>query len=227
MAFTNSTKSWGACNKDQRREAMALAVFTKLSSLPGSAKAFVSSEKRRLQMKIDNLRALDFESLTNDEKGLLVMESLLKSLEGSSSGIRAFERLYPSIKKFASLPKVDPLSGADSASLINSGELAKLIDAIGGFKWTGSSNKIPNGKTESSVGISDSLLEKLMGSTGASALLNSWMQTADAAWKRVVDAEIKKRKADIKRLQAQNPKNAMMIASVESEIVRLEKNWHL
>ncbi len=226
MAFTSSTKSWAACNKDQQREAKALAVFTKLAGLPNGAKWFVLDARSKLLSKIDYLKTLDFDSLDNGERGLLLLESILKSLDGSPAGIESFERLYFSVGRFLSPFSIDPLGSADSLSLVKDGDLSKLVRAVVGFKWTGSSSKIPNGKSESSVGISDSFLDKLMSRTGAAGLLASWMQSSDTAWKKVVDREVKNRKTEIAKLKTRDPKNPM-IRTLEYEIAKLEKDWRL
>ncbi|MBU1151338.1 hypothetical protein KJ632_00750, partial [Patescibacteria group bacterium] len=186
----------------------------------------VMDARKKLTVEINSLKARDVDSLSDDEKKLLLLESAFKSLESSISGIKSFERVFSSVEKFLPFTKVDPLGSADTVFLVKSGNLSKVVSAISGFKWTGGSNKTPNGKSESSVGISDSLLEKLMNASGASGLLVSWLQSGDREWKKWVDSEIKKREAEIKRLSIQNSGNPM-IHTLKSEIARLGKDWKL
>lgn len=226
MPYTSSTKSWASCNKDQRRECIAHAVFNKLSSLPGSAKWFVVHSSKKLIREMKHLENLEFDSLNSDERGLLVLKSLISSLGASVSGIRSLERIFTSVEKFLSPVVIDPLGSSASNMLLSQGKLSSVVDAIDHWKWTGSSNGAPNGKSESSIGIPDSLLDKLMSISKADGLLTSWLQAGDAKWKRWVDSELDKRRKEIESLARIDPKHNH-IRILELEMARLAKDWKL
>lgn len=205
---------------------MALAVFTKLAGFAGRADEFVRDAKRKLLSKIKLLQRSNFDDLTPEERTLLTRESAIDALEQNASGIKCFEKMFPSIASFLSSPKIDPLSSAETVSILTDGNLSALVKAIGDFKWTGGSNKAPMGKSESIVGISDSLLNQLMDGLGAGALLTSWLRSGDSFWKRWVDSEIESRKREIRKIRLKDPKSGT-IRTLESEIDRLGKDWKL
>lgn len=118
------------------------------------------------------------------------------------------------------------LSSTITFSLIREKQLSKLINAIDKFKWTGGFSKIPNGKTEEAIGISDSLLESLMSVCGADGLLTSWLVSGDAIWKKLADSQIDQRKEEIKRLKRSDPSNGKIVI-LEREIKKLEQDWAL
>lgn len=200
-------------------------MFTKLAGFSGRATGLLSDMRRDLLSKIDSLKARESGDFTSDEKVLLNLQSLIYSITKSLAGIEVIERIFSSVDKFLSLPKVDPLSSSETVSLLSDGKLSALARACDRFKWSGGSG-IPNGKSESDIGITDSLLDKLMGIVGADSLLNSWLRTGDSNWKRWADSEVKTRKDQLKSLKSRDPKSGF-IRTLEYEIEKLEKDWKL
>ncbi|HCW32731.1 TPA: hypothetical protein DGH83_04515 [Candidatus Peregrinibacteria bacterium] len=223
MAFTSTTKSWQVCNKDQRRECIAFAVFTKMSNFGAKAKAYVSSVRTQLLSKINLIKDIDENSLNPQEKELV---GFMQRISEMGNDVATLEKIFPFIERFMNRAGIDPLSTDMTFPLLGDRKLSKLVDAIGQFKWTGSGTRIPFGKSEKSVGVSDSILSSLMTVCGADGLLNSWLIKGDAVWKNSVDIQIAQRKNEIKKLQRIDPKSGK-IAALEWQIRTLERDWKL
>ncbi|MEK7523527.1 MAG: hypothetical protein AAB588_00690 [Patescibacteria group bacterium] len=198
MGFHSDTKSWVACNNDQRRECKAHAVFVKLHGLPSDTQNLI----REVKYQIAELK---------DEDGL---------------DIEKLESLFPTLEKILKIKGAGGLNASHIKSLIKSRELSKIIKAIKNFRWSGGSSKTPNGKTAGEIGVSDELLDHLMEFTHAGDLLQSWLQTGDATWKRWVDGEIEKRARERDSLKSKNPQDPK-IASLEMEMEKLRSDWRL
>jgi hypothetical protein len=223
MPYTSPTRSWKVCNKDQQREVKAHAVFTKLQSLPSDAKSFVFTVKFRLQNKIDSIKE-KAGHIEDDELQLLAKEHVVKALSEDAIGISKIESNFALFRKFEIPTKIGDLSSGLSISILEGGDLSKLLKAKNKFKYTGGVKGAPNGKSESIVGISDSLLDKLVDALNASSLITSWMEYGDTIWKKWVDSEIEKRQKEIKRL-CNSPSSSYKIKDLEREIGILNKEW--
>ncbi len=214
--FSSSTKSWKICDTDQRRVCIAHATFNKLHGFPGDIKTSIHGIKAKLLLRIKSLR----------ETALLLLESKIDELTPDITGIERLERIFPAIEKFVEINSTGGIDAKDIKAFIRDKELSKILRAMSNFKWTGSSNSAPAGKSASDIGISDELLEKLMNLSGAASLLTSWLQTGDEKWKRWADSEIEKRKQELDSLKRNHPKDPK-ITLLESEIDRLESDWKI
>lgn len=223
MSYTSTTKSWKVCSKEQRRECLALAVFTKLAGFGQTAKGYVSSARLKLVSKINLIKDSDVESLTDEEKVLLGIGQKVLSM---GDDVKVLEAIFPLVEKFLNHVGIEPLSATMTFSLIRDKHLSKLIAAIDKFKWTGSGLKLPSGKSEDAIGISDSLLESLMTPSHGDGLLSSWLASGDAMWKKYADSQIEERKEEIKRLKRTDPRHGKIMI-LEREIKKLEQDWAL
>jgi hypothetical protein len=223
MSYTSTTKSWKACGKEQRRECIAFAVFTKLGGLGIKAGAYVNAVRIRLVPKINLIKDFDVSALTNEEKVLRMFGQRISEM---GSDVKELEAIFPVVEKFLGQSGIEPLSTSVTFSLIRNKQLSKLIEAIDKFKWTGSSTGTPSGKTEDVIGVPDSLLESLMTACHADGLLSSWLASGDSHWKKLADTQIEQRKEEIKRLKRSDPRDSK-IAVLEREIKTLEQDWKL
>lgn len=198
MGFHSDTKSWATCNNDQRRECKAHAVFVKLHGLPTDTQNLI----REVKYQIAELKG---------EDGL---------------DLDKLESLFPTLEKILKIKDAGGLSSSEIKFLIKNRELSKIIKAIKNFRWSGGSSKTPNGKTAGEIGISDALLDHLLELTRAGDLLQSWLQTGDATWKRWVDSEIEKRKRECDNLKSKNAQDPK-IASLGMEMEKLRSDWRL
>lgn len=222
MSFSSSTKSWQACNGDQRRECKAHAVFNKLHGLPSAVEAYVKDSKTVLLRKIKELKREIRGKLSQEEITLISSEVEIEHL----SDVTKLESLFTKIEKFLEQKEVGAMSGKDVKTFLKNRELSKIIKAMKGFSWSGGSNKTPNGKTASDIGISDELLDKLMSMYNGDALLSAWLSAGDENWRRAIEPEIESRKTELAYLKRTDPNNNR-IKVLELEISRLEKDWHL
>ncbi len=222
MAYSSSTKSWQSCSKDQRRECMAFAAFTKLKGLPGETKFFVEAVRRKVLLEIQNL--------TENERKLITLKSLFDNLSSDVGGLEKIEKVFGLIEDLIVVSGFGGLSGGEIKTHIKNGELAKICKAVSSFidgnKWSGGSLKAPNGKSESAIGIPDSLLEKLLSASGGDGLLTSWLQSGDRQWKKAIDGEIEKRKRELTVLKRNN-NNDPRIKVLEWEIDKLNRDWKI
>lgn len=223
MAFGSSTKSWGMCNKDQRRECIAHAAFNKLSGFYAGAVGLVGNVKRDLLRKIGYLK--QNESLSSEETVLVILEGAIKGLGENVAGIEGLQRMYSKVKDFVTIDSVGGLGSGHIKSFIENGELSKIAAAQNKFEWSGSGGA-PKGKSESTIGISDSLAEKLLSLSGGSSTLTSWLQAGDAKWKKWVDSEVKIRKNEIAVLKRSGYQDAR-VKMLEAQIKKLEKECRL
>lgn len=224
MAFNSHTKSWGICNTDQRRVCIAHATFNRLHSFPGNIKRSVHDIKAKLLLKIRLLK--EQKDLNPEEAAFVLLEDAIDKLTSDIAGIEKLEKIFSAVERFVEIAGIGGLDGGEIKTFIKNKELSKILKAMSNFKWTGSSNSAPAGKSARDIGISDELLEKLMSLSDAGSLLSSWLNTADEKWRRWAESEIEKRKQELDYLKRNHPKDSK-ISLLESEIGRLENDWKL
>lgn len=230
MAYSSSTKSWQSCSKDQRRECMAFAAFTKLKGLPGETKFFVEAVRRKVLLEAKNLEDKEIESLTENERKMITLRSVFDNLSSDVGGLEKIEKVFGLIERVIVVSGFGGLSGGEIKTYIKSGELAKICRAVSSFidgnKWSGGALKAPNGKSESAIGIPDSLLEKLLIASGGDGLLTSWLQSGDRQWKKAIDGEIERRKRELTVLKRNNSSDPR-VRVLEWEIDKLNRDWKI
>jgi len=228
--FSSSTKSWGACNADQKRECVAHAVFARLYNLPFQYHGFIRKFKFSLSQKIikveEKIEADTNVKLNDSEKKLLALKNDIEKLGEDVSAMEQIEKIFLSLENEADISAIGDFSIAQVKAFLRDRKLAKIIRAKEKFEWTGSSSSTPRGKSQSDIGISDDVLNELAGLTDAGSLLSSWLSAGDATWRKWVDTEIEKRKREYDDLKKKNPKDPK-ISSLQIEIGRLDKNWAL
>lgn len=228
MSFSSSTKSWAACSKDKRRECKAHAVFCKLRPTIGEAGTFVIRTRRKL---LDEVKALKGKQdrdaeITDENQKLIEMEPKIEKLTPDAAGLEQLERNAEVVIKSRVIEGVGPFSQNQTERFLRDGELSKIYKAAKKFSWSGSSSRLPNGKSESDVGVSDAVLDQLMSLSGADGLLSSWLQSSDERWKSSIDPEIKLREDKIKELKRKNSHSGER-EILEREIEKLKADWRL
>lgn len=226
MAFSSSKRSWLACDNDQRRECKAHAVFNRLYNFPTTIEGYISRIKADLLQKIKEIKGLSVEKLKDDEMKFLATKKDIEKLRGEPASLEDMERFFPNIEKFVVFGDLSGMSGTHVKQFVKDKKLSKILRARKKFEWSGGSSSLPRGKTDAEIGISDSLIDELMSILGAEDVLESWLISGDAIWKRWVDDEIEKRVREIDSLKKKNPKDPK-IQTLQFEIDRLEDRWAL
>lgn len=226
MAYSSSTRCWAACSKDQRREMIAHAVFVKLTGLSSAAEGLMRSIKRDLGLHFASLKKKNLNELSKEDFSLLSLEKVVDSMGTDITGIEKLEKHFGELEKYITVNGTESLSSSLVKKYLSNKELAKIVRTKKNFSWTGGSTRPPRGKVSAQIGISDELLETVLEDIGGASLLDSWLATGDATWKRWVDSEVDKRKREAAALKAKNPKDSQIFI-LENQIERLEKKWQL
>lgn len=229
MAFNSNTKSWQACNASQKRECKALAVFTVIKKYKGDLFGQIRSIKSELTLKIKQLKKelSESASLTDLEMELIATSPIITQLNPDISGIETFEHIFSKIESFIKISNIPILSSSELKALLKSGELSKLFKVADKFQWSGSSNKLPIGKSSSDVGITDALLDKLMNKSEIHSLLTSWLEAGDRNWWNLIKPEIEIRKRELSYEKRRSSPDNRKIQQLEDEIKKLERDWTL
>ena len=231
MSFTSNTKSWKACNPAQERECKALTVFTVFKRIRRDVEDKVKIAKTRLLKKIEQYKEEKMigKSLEKSKESLVALESSIQQIDSNPDGVAQLERIFAKVESHLELDAVAFFSVSEFKNLLRRGELSVLLRAEEKFKWSGSSNTLPRGKSVADIGISESLLNRLMEKGGASASLEGWLQAGDHIWRSLLQPEIDRRKNELRILKGKpdSPSVRQRIKDLESEIGKLEREGHL
>lgn len=229
MAYSSNTKSWQACNSSQQRECKAHAVFAFLKGQLPDLNSSIRKLKSELLSKIEKLKDKNKDGVVLDEKEtkLFLAAAIVENIDVTADGVVVLEGLSNKIESEINIGGIPVLSGAELKSLLKAGSLSKILKAADRFTWSGSSTSLPKGKSDSDIGVGDSILDQFMAKSSISGLLSSWLESGDRGWKSLIDPEIERRKKDLSNEKAKSSRDNDKIRRLEFEIQKLERDWIL